>query len=48
MTNPINVTTYGQHSFATGVNLENFSGKYETIFEPTESGEVLISVEGCS
>ena len=48
MTNPINVTTYGQHSFAPGVNLENFSGKYETIFEPTESGEVLISVEGCS
>lgn len=45
---PINVTTYGQHSFAPKVNLEKFSAKYETIFRPKESGEVLLSMEGCS
>lgn len=45
---PINVTTYGQHSFGPGVNLEKFSAKYETVFKPEESGEVLLSMEGCS
>lgn len=47
-TQPINVTTYGQHTFAPGVNLEKFSAKYETVFRPKESGEVLLSMEGCS
>ncbi|WP_373749096.1 xylan 1,4-beta-xylosidase, partial [Bacteroides heparinolyticus] len=47
-TRPINVTTYGQHTFGPGVNLEKFSAKYETVFRPKESGEVLLSMEGCS
>lgn len=45
---PINVTTYGQHAFGPGVNLEKFSAKYETVFKPKESGEVLLNLEGCS
>lgn len=45
---PINVTTYGQHAFGPGVNLEKFSAKYETVFRPKESGEVLLNLEGCS
>lgn len=47
-TQPINVTTYGQHAFGPGVNLEKFSAVYETVFTPEESGEVLLSMEGCS
>lgn len=47
-TQPINVTTYGQHAFGPGVNLEKFSAKYETVFKPKESGEVLLNLEGCS
>lgn len=48
ITSPINVTTYGQHAFAPGVNLEKFSACYETVFRPKESGEILFSMEGCS
>lgn len=48
VTQPINVTTYGQHSFGPGVNLDSFSAKYETVFKPQESGDVLLDVEGCS
>ena len=39
-TQPINVTTYGLHTFGPGVNLEKFSAKYETVLTPKESGEV--------
>jgi beta-glucosidase len=34
ITNPIKMTTAGQHEFASGVNLERFSAKYETEFTP--------------
>lgn len=47
-TSPISVTTYGQYAFGPGVNLEKFSALYETVFCPKESGEVLLSMEGCS
>lgn len=47
-TQPINVTTFGQHSFAPGVNLDKFSAKYETTFKPTESGEIVFSINGSS
>ena len=40
---PIQLTTDGQHQFGQGVNLENFSGKYETIFKPGESGEMVLN-----
>jgi beta-glucosidase len=39
------LTTDGSHQFGQGVNLENFSGKYETVFKPTESGEMVFKFE---
>ena len=35
------------HNFAPGVQLEDFSAKYETVFTPKESGEYVVNVEGC-
>ena len=45
---PIAVSTYGQHAFAPGVQLQGFSALYETVFRPKQSGLVLLNVEGCS
>ncbi len=45
-TTPIAVTTAGMHNFAPGVQLEDFSAKYETVFTPKESGEYVVNVEG--
>jgi beta-glucosidase len=39
--NPIKLTTAGQHEFAPGVRLEDFSAKYETEFEATQSEEIV-------
>ncbi|HEY5508047.1 MAG TPA: xylan 1,4-beta-xylosidase [Paludibacter sp.] len=41
ITDPIKLTTAGQHEFATGVRLEGFSGKYETEFTPTKTEEIV-------
>lgn len=41
ITNPIKMTTAGQHEFAPGVKLEGFSVKYETEFIPTVSEEIV-------
>jgi beta-glucosidase len=46
-TTPLAVTTAGMHNFAPGVQLEDFSAKYETVFTPQESGEYVVNVEGC-
>lgn len=46
--NPIQVTTFGQHAFAPGVRLMDFSAKYETVFRPKQTSRVLLDVEGCS
>jgi beta-glucosidase len=43
--NPIQLTTFGQHEFSPGVQLQNFSGKYETIYRPLQSGEIVFKVE---
>jgi len=45
MVHPIQLTTEGQHEFAPGVNLQDFSGKYETVYTPSESGEILFKAE---
>jgi beta-glucosidase len=45
ITNPIQLTTDGQHEFAPGVHLQDFSGKYETIFKADESGEMVFRME---
>lgn len=39
--NPIKLTTAGQHEFASGVRLEGFSAKYETLFEADQSEEIV-------
>ncbi len=46
-TTPLAVTTAGMHNFAHGVQLEDFSAKYETVFTPKEAGEYVVNVEGC-
>ena len=46
-TTPLAVTTAGMHNFAPGVQLEDFSAKYETTFTPKKAGEYVVNVEGC-
>jgi beta-glucosidase len=41
ITEPIKLTTAGQHEFASGVKLEGFSAKYETDFEAPKSEEIV-------
>lgn len=41
ITNPIKMTTAGQHEFASGVKLVGFSGLYETEFVPKVSEEIV-------
>jgi beta-glucosidase len=45
--NPIRLSTFGQHEFGNGVHLENFSGKYETIYRPSFTGEIAFKIEAC-
>ena len=45
ITDPIQLTTEGHHQFAPGVHSQNFSGKYETVFKPNETGEVVFRIE---
>ncbi|MBQ8157643.1 MAG: glycoside hydrolase family 3 C-terminal domain-containing protein [Prevotella sp.] len=46
-TDPLSVTTAGMHNFAPGVQVEDFSAKYETVFTPKKAGEYVVNVEGC-
>jgi beta-glucosidase len=43
--NPIQITTEGQHQFAQGVPIDNFCGKYETVYTAPESGELVFRFE---
>jgi beta-glucosidase len=43
--NPIQLTTAGQNQFSRGVNLRNFSGKYETVYRANESEEIVLRLE---
>jgi beta-glucosidase len=45
ITHPIQLTTDGQHEFASGVHLQNFSAKYETVYKPSESGEIVFRAQ---
>ncbi|MGD0592045.1 MAG: xylan 1,4-beta-xylosidase [Bacteroidota bacterium] len=44
--NPINLTTAGQHEFGKGVHLKEFSCKYETVYQPSQSGEIVVNLGG--
>jgi beta-glucosidase len=46
ITSPLALTTAGQHPFATGVPLEGFSAKYETVYKATKSGQLVFRFEG--
>ncbi|MBS1603000.1 MAG: glycoside hydrolase family 3 C-terminal domain-containing protein [Bacteroidetes bacterium] len=39
------MTTAGQHPFATGVPLEEFSARYETAYRPARSGQLVFRIE---
>jgi beta-glucosidase len=41
----IKLTTAGQHEFAPGVHLDNFSAKYETVITPADSGNLVFKTE---
>src|SRR6478736_1824235 len=41
ITDPIKLTTAGQHEFASGVKLQGFSAKYETEFEAVQDEEIV-------
>lgn len=41
VTNPLKLTTAGQHEFASGVSLEKFSAKYETEFVAEQTEEIV-------
>jgi len=47
ITSPMQLTVLGQHEFAPGVHLDNFSAIYETNFKPAESGEIAFNTEAC-
>jgi beta-glucosidase len=44
ITNPLKLTTAGDHEFASGVKLVDFSAKYETEFEAPETEEIVFKV----
>lgn len=41
LTDPLKLTTAGQHEFASGVQLENFSALYETEFAAAQTEEIV-------
>ena len=43
---PLNFITTGSTTFQSGINLENFSACYETVFTPKKSGDVTIYLAG--
>lgn len=42
---PIRLSTTGQHPFGPGVNLQDFSGIFETVFTPSQSGEIVFRLQ---
>ncbi|OQP58959.1 glycosyl hydrolase [Niastella vici] len=45
LVSPVQLTTAGQNQFCRGVNLKNFSGKYETVYHASESEEIVLRLE---
>ncbi|MGZ3833347.1 MAG: xylan 1,4-beta-xylosidase [Mucilaginibacter sp.] len=45
ITNPVQLTTAGQHQFSPGINLKGFSGKYETVYKALRSELMVFKLE---
>ncbi|WP_334167164.1 xylan 1,4-beta-xylosidase [Phocaeicola paurosaccharolyticus] len=45
---PINVSTYGNHSFAPKVNLLKFSGRYQTVLTSSVTEDIVFRIAGAS
>ncbi len=43
--NPIQLTTAGQNQFSRGVNIKDFSGKYEAVYSAGKSEEIVLRLE---
>jgi len=43
---PIALNTFGGHQFAQGVNAEGFSAKYETLYKPAITDDIVFKLEG--
>jgi len=44
LTGTIKQTTFEQHTFGQGVSTKDFSAKYETVYKPAESGEIVFRI----
>ena len=45
LSTPIHLTTMGATAFAAGVNIQNFSARYKTVFQPSKSGDVAFQFQ---
>ncbi len=45
LSTPIHLTTMGATAFAAGVNIQNFSARYKTVFQPTKTGDVAFQFQ---
>jgi beta-glucosidase len=45
--NPVNLTTFARHEFSKGIHPVNFSARYETVYKPSQSGEIGFKLEAC-
>ncbi|EHQ25311.1 glycoside hydrolase family 3 domain protein [Mucilaginibacter paludis DSM 18603] len=45
LTAPVALTTFGAHQFAQGVNTQDFSAKYETVYKASVTGELVFKLE---
>lgn len=43
-TDPVQLTTAGQHQFSKGVNLKKFSARYQTVYTATQSEELVFKL----
>src|SRR6185312_3887108 len=46
ITSPIALNTFGGHQFAQGVNAQGFSAKYQTVYKPAVSEDIVFKLEG--
>jgi beta-glucosidase len=45
ITSPLQLTTAGQNRFSRGVNLKDFSGKYQTVYKADKSEGIVVRLE---